>query len=275
MAAASTRTLEGRCILVTRPREQAEPLVRMVEARGARAVVAPAIRLVRAPAKALDPTVADAVAGRFAWVVFTSRAGVEAFFDRLRAQGHRPRALKARVAVVGDGTAAALRDAGVKPALVPSDFTTEALGQAMPVGSGSVLLARADIAPEGLESILEAKGWTPVRVDAYRTRVAGSLPRAAQRALLRGEVDAVTLTSASTVRGFVKVAGPFLRHPVVQRGRLPRIVCIGPVTAQEARDAGLRVHAVARPHTIEGLVAALERSLGRRSGPSTQERVRT
>jgi uroporphyrinogen-III synthase len=38
-------------------------------------------------------------------------------------------------------------------------------------------------------------------------------------------------------------------------------VCIGPVTSKEARAHGLPVHAVARPHTIEGVVAALERAL--------------
>jgi uroporphyrinogen-III synthase/uroporphyrinogen III methyltransferase/synthase len=40
-------------------------------------------------------------------------------------------------------------------------------------------------------------------------------------------------------------------------------VCIGPVTAKEARAHGLTVHAVARPHTMEGLIEALVRALGR------------
>jgi uroporphyrinogen III methyltransferase/synthase len=41
----------------------------------------------------------------------------------------------------------------------------------------------------------------------------------------------------------------------------PKVVCIGPVTAREAREHGLTVHAVAKPHTVEGLVAAVERVL--------------
>ena len=45
------------------------------------------------------------------------------------------------------------------------------------------------------------------------------------------------------------------------RGR-PKVVCIGPVTAKEARAHGLHVHAVADPHTTDGLVAALDRVLG-------------
>ena len=114
-----------------------------------------------------------------------------------------------------------------------------------------MLCARADIAPEGLEEALGAKGWSPVRIDAYRTRFPRSLPKVGRDALRRGEVDAVTFTSASTVRGFVGALGPV-------RGT-PKIVCIGPVTAKEARAHGFKVAAVAEPHTMEGLVGALER----------------
>ena len=53
------------------------------------------------------------------------------------------------------------------------------------------------------------------------------------------------------MRGFVGALGTV-------RGT-PKVVCIGPVTAREARAHGFVVHAVARPHTTEGLVAALER----------------
>ena len=104
------------------------------------------------------------------------------------------------------------------------------------------------------------------RIDAYRTRFPGTLPVAARRALAGGTVDAVTFTSASTVRGYLKAAGPILRHPAMAApGHRPKVVCIGPVTAAEARSAGLRVHGVADPHTIKGLVAAVERVLAGRS----------
>jgi len=102
-----------------------------------------------------------------------------------------------------------------------------------------------------LEEALQAKGWSAERVDAYRTVFARRLPRDAADALGAGAVDAVTFTSASTVRGFVGAVEAV-------RG-LPKVVCIGPVTAAEARAHGLTVHAVADPHTTDGLVGALER----------------
>jgi uroporphyrinogen-III synthase len=136
---------------------------------------------------------------------------------------------------------------------VPRTFTTAALARAFPRGDGRVLCPRADVAPGGLEDAVAAKGWAVTRVDAYRTRVPRSLPADARDALRGGRVDAVTFTSASAVRGFVRLLG-------ATRGT-PRVVCIGPVTAREARAHGFAVHAVARPHTLEGLVEAVERAV--------------
>ena len=163
--------------------------------------------------------------------------------------------MRARVAAIGEGTAAAFRTWARRDAdLQPPAFTTAGLARAFPKGIGRVLCARADIAPEGLEDALAAKGWSPERVDAYRTRMPALAARAEARAALRrGEVDAVTFTSASTVRGFVGALGAV-------RGA-PKVVCIGPVTAKEARAHGLTVHAVANPHTIDGVVDAVERAL--------------
>jgi uroporphyrinogen-III synthase len=244
------RTLAGRTILVTRPAEQAAPLVRELERRGARVLVAPTIRLMPARSAALTAALKELAAGRFDWITLTSAATVDVLRDRLAS----PREVRAQVAAIGDGTGAAFRRwARRDPDLRPETFTTAALARAFPRGSGRVLTARADIAPEGLEDALVRKGWEALRVDAYRTLFATSLPPEARAVLRRGEADAVTFTSASTVRGFVNALGA-AKGP-------PKILCIGPVTAAAARDAGLRPAVVAKPHTIDGLVAALERAL--------------
>lgn len=244
------RSLAGRTILVTRPAEQAESLVRALERRGARVLVAPTIRLVPARSAALTAALKELAAGHFEWITLTSRTTVDVLRDRLAS----PRDVRAKVAAIGDGTAAAFRRwVRRDPDLQPSTFTTSALARSFPRGTGRVLCARADIAPKGLEEALSRKGWEPIRVDAYRTVFATSLPREARLALRRGDVDAMTFTSASTVRGFVEALGATRGHP--------KVVCIGPVTSAAARDTGFRPAAVARPHTLEGLVQAVERAL--------------
>jgi uroporphyrinogen-III synthase len=246
------KPLAGHTVLVTRPRPEAEALARLLERRGATAIVAPAIELVPVRSAALTRSLGELADGAFAWVTLTSPRTVDVLAEHLT-----PGRLRAKVAAVGDGTAERFRRWSRRdPDLVPKAFTTEALGRAFPKGSGRVLTPRADVAPEGLEDALARKGWSPTRVDAYRTRMPRSLPAEARAALRSGDVDAVTFTSASTVRGFVRALG-------VVKGN-PRVVCIGPVTAREAREHGLRVHAVADPHTVDGLVAAVERVLAPR-----------
>lgn len=245
---APSSPLAGRTIVVTRPADRSARLVAMLEEAGARAIVGPAIELRPVRSAALTKALKDLAAGRFAWVLLTSPATVFMLASRLAG----PDDVHAKAAAIGDGTAQAFaRWSGREADLEPRIFTTEALARSFPRGAGRVLCARADIAPDGLEDALAAKGWTPTRVDAYRTVLPARLPPEARTALAAGEVEAITFTSASTVRGFVGALGAVKGSP--------KVVCIGPVTAKEARARGLTVHAVARPHTTEGLVTALER----------------
>src|SRR4029450_10822779 len=99
-----TQTLAGRTVLVTRPAEQAAPLVRALERRGARALVAPTIRLGPARSAPLTAALRDLAAGDFTWIVLTSQTTVQVLRDRLAS----PRDGLANVGGVGGGTAAAL-----------------------------------------------------------------------------------------------------------------------------------------------------------------------
>lgn len=246
-----TGSLAGRTILVTRPADRATRLVNLLDQREAEVIVAPAIDLRPVRSAALTQALRDLADRAFAWIVLTSPATVRMLDERL----DTPKDVRAKVAAVGEGTAAAYERWSRRPAdLIPRAFTVEGLARAFPRGHGRVLCARADIAPDGLEDALAHKGWAPTRVDAYRTVFPRSLPPAARRALEHGELDAITFTSASTVRGFLAALGA-----IGLRGK-PKVVCIGPITAREARNHGLHVHAVANPHTTDGLVEALERA---------------
>jgi uroporphyrinogen III methyltransferase/synthase len=234
-------TLTGRRIVITRPEPDAGRLAERLRALGATPVVVPAIRI-----EFTDPPELDAALKRIAgydWVIFTSRNGVEAVFRRTRSIAGP------RVAAIGPATAQALRERGVEPDLMPTEYVAEAVLDALgDVAGRRCLLPRADIAREALTVGLTARGALVDEIAAYRTR-----PLAEQHADL-GAVDAVTFTSSSTVRGFL-AGGP------VPEGA--RIVCIGPITADTARACGLSVSAVAQEYTEDGLIAALQEAFTR------------
>jgi len=243
--------LTGRTVVVTRPAGEPSTLTDLLRAEGATVLEAPAIEILPAEDTGpLDDAVAELNEGGFAWVVFSSPRAVDAACERMDALG-LPRGMRAMIAAVGPATAAALLEAGFHVHLVADPHTTDALADQFPAGRGRVLLPRADIAPPGLEDVLSAKGWTPVRVVAYRTGLSATLPDEVAWALDARRVDAVAFTSASTVRGFASLTP---ERPVA--------VAIGPVTARAAREEGFVVAAVAEPHTMEGLAAAVTSALG-------------
>ena len=256
-------SLKGKRVLVTRADTNASAMVDLLHQAGAEAVVAPTIEFVppEDPA-ALDAAIEAARDGRFAWVVFATPRAVEAVASRMEALGVRP-PLPLRAAGIGPSTVAAMESAGLPADLVPdTEYSAAGLIEAFPMGEGDVLLPRADIAPADLEDGLAEHGWTPVRVAAYRTRHPETLPEEARAMLDAGIVDAVAFTSASTARGFARLAG---------RPAKPRYACIGPVTAKAAREAGFTVDVIAVPHTIEGLIAALDGLFGEAPGDGAAE----
>jgi uroporphyrinogen III methyltransferase/synthase len=189
------------------------------------------------PLVAVEPIAGPPLrAGEHDWLLLTSRNGVEALFARL--EGPLP-----RVAVVGRGTAEALRERGVEPDLVARVSTQEGLAAELPRPAGKVLFAGAEDARGVLVRELGADF-----VALYRTRE------------LRPERfpdgDLVVLGSASAARSFAALG---LDLPVVS---------IGPVTSAEARSLGLRVVVQAATHDREGLVEAVKLAAWPGSSPS-------
>jgi len=234
--------LAGRRIVITRPEADATRLADRLRALGAVPIVAPAIRIQFTDPPELDTALAN-LAG-YHWIIFTSRSGVEAVFRRTRSIAGP------KVAAIGPATATTLRARGVEPDLVPAEYLAEAILEALGEVRGlRFLLPRADIAREALVDGLEHRGAVVHEIAAYRTT-----ELSVRRADL-GPVDAVTFSSSSTVRGFL-AGGP------VPDGA--KVVCIGPITAQTAREHGLDVAAVAEHYTEDGLIAALGAAFARR-----------
>lgn len=245
------RPLFGRRVLVTRTRQQASALSEALRAAGAEPVELPVIEIAEPldGGAALRKAAADLAA--YEWVVLTSPNGAERLLAAIADAGRDARTFgSARVAAIGPSTAAVLAAGGIRADLLPERFVAESLLDAFPApapgGSGRVLLARAEVARDVLPDGLRARGWEVDVVDAYRT-VPARLTDAQRADALRADI--VTFTSSSTVERFLESAGADAVPPVV--------ACIGPITAETARQHGLTVDVEADVHTVPGLVDAL------------------
>ena len=260
-------SLTGKRILITRPRAQAAALCDKLAALGAEPIPFPTIEI--APLEdyaALDNAIG--LLSQYHWIIFTSVNGVVAFWNRLDLAGHNDLS-DLRVAAIGPVTAQALAKHGVQAHFIPEEYVAEAIVEGIGDVNGQwILLPRADIAREVLAVELGRRGAMVHEIAAYRTLPAAPDPHGLTE--LRRGVDAITFTSSSTVRNFVMLISGGQKYidaanirrmgrdgvPMPSLGRAA-IACIGPITAQTAREVGLPVDGVAKEYTMEGLVAAL------------------
>jgi uroporphyrinogen III methyltransferase/synthase len=254
------RPLLGRRVVVTRPREQAGELARVLEDAGAEVVLFPTIAIAPPP----DPAALDravVAASGYDWLLFTSANGVRAFFARFAARGGDVRELASvRIGVIGPETAAELERRLLRPAVVPAEYRAEGLLAALAredVRGLRILLPRAAGARPVLPETLIARGARVDEVIAYQAIAPPDADVDGLRAALAaGTISALTFTSSSTVRNFAELLGP---AEIAKLGGSagPVIACIGPITAETAREVGLPVHVCPQDYTAQGLAAAL------------------
>lgn len=254
-----TKPLFGWRILVPRTKEQAPVLSTRLRGFGAVPEEVPTISVEppRNPQQ-MDKAIRGLVEGRYEWVAFTSVNAVKAVREKFDEYGLDARAFSGlKIAAVGDKTAAALLEMGLRPDLLPpaEDQSAAGLLEVWPEYDevldpiNRVFLPRADIATENLVAGLTELGWECDDVTAYRTVRAAPPPAPTRDAIKTGKFDAVVFTSSSTVRNLVGIAGK--PHPSTV------IAVIGPATAKTAEEHGLRVDVMAAQPSIEAVAEAL------------------
>lgn len=253
-------TLAGKRILITRPRGKATAFAQALLNLGAQPVYFPTIQI--APIE--DTTCLDTALARlddYHWLVFTSTNAVEAVFERLHALGIELAPLPIKVAAIGPNTAAALKARGSSPDFTPAEYVSEEIIPGMGVLQDRwVLLPTADIAHDSLPKAIQDAGGVSHVVTAYHTIPAEPDPEGL--ASLQAGVDVITFTSGSTVRNFATLTQKAGLDPFHLPGS-PNVACIGPKTAQVARNSGFTVDIVADEYTTQGLLDKIARDLDR------------
>ena len=255
--------LFGRRLVLTRSAGRMAELAEGLRARGAEVIELPAIETKMREIASEYPGLFENIAKKcYDCLVFTSPAGVQGFFGQFYAAGYDARALAdVRLAVIGSGTGGALRTYGLAADLMPESYDGVSLGDLLRerLAAGSrVLILRSSIGnPKLVTHMGEALETTDLAIydtaaaemDSAVEQLFAEL-RAQEQDTGRSSIDGIIFTSASTVREFLH------SHPAFSpEGKLA--LCIGEMTAQEARKAGMETK-VAAQASVQGLLALVE-----------------
>jgi len=251
------KPLMGKQIVVTRARQQASGLVTALQAAGADCLECPTIQI-EPPAEWQTLDLAIDNLKEYHWIVFTSVNGVRFFFKRLFERGKDVRALyHIRTACIGPVTAERLAGFGLSCDILPEAYRAESVVAAFKnqdVKDQKILLPRAQEARPILPETLTEMGAQVDEIAVYRTQIAQDNVVTLLDGLAARNIDCITFTSSSTVKNFKKLI-PVSDFPKLLEN--VTIACIGPITADTAKELNFNVDVIAETYTIPGLVDAL------------------
>jgi len=266
---AEKRPLSGVKVILTRPRELSSGFAAMLREKGAEVLELPAIRTELMP----DPgpvrrAIQRLVGGGYDWIVFTSPSGVRVFFRELLEISDLRALCCVKIAAIGQGTAKALLELGLKADFIPTTADGETLGTELYrrcSPDARILIPRAASGGQELIHELERDGRRIDDVALYQTVYTSSKVIDPTNILDEDHCYAV-FTSASTVHGFAGSVPGADYHRI-------KAVCIGRQTAAAAEALGMQVW-VSSKATLESLEQELEEAARGKSSTTDQNRQR-
>jgi len=257
------KPLAGCRILVSRAKEQGGALSSTLRQLGCEVIEIPFIEI-RPPSsyKPLDTALRNLA--KYDWLILTSVNGVKAMVDRMATYKLGNAALShLKIAAIGPATKKAIEKHGLKVSVTPKEYVAESVVASLQrrVKGKRLLLVRAKVARDVLPRELRKAGATVDVVEAYETVA----PKSSQRGLCkilggRRKPHAITFTSSSTVKNFVKLLGKRAARAALKKSALRHGISsasIGPVTSATLREFQLPVDIEAKRFDVPGLVQAI------------------
>lgn len=256
------RPLFGQRVLVTRPRQQSDEVVRLLTELGAETLLQPVIELTAVEGRRRE-MLDDALSRleRFDWVVFSSSNGVRFTVERLKRLERDAREFGAcRLAAVGKATAAALKPFFLRADLVAASAQQEGLAEALlnemqqADSARRVLLLRASRGRDLLAQRLQQDGCEVEQVVAYESRdVQRVEPRLAET-LAERPADWILAASSASAESAWRLFSESCPQA--------RWAAISQLTADRLRELGADVAATATAANMPALVASIRRAAG-------------
>ncbi|MDO5554699.1 MAG: uroporphyrinogen-III synthase [Planctomycetia bacterium] len=256
-----SKELAGKTILVTRSREQASPLVSLLEQEGATVLVQPVIEI-KPP---VDWSLCDHLLSDLSvcdWLVFSSQNGVHYFFERFLQKygptfdcGNHLRDFGIRIAAMGPATAAAVGQYNAFVDCVPEKYCAEGMIAALTAEARQrkrFVLVRGDRGRQILSEELIRLGGTVSQVSVYRSIDIMQPDENVYRLMQTGKIDAVTVTSSAIANSLLNLFGDMLAFT--------KIISISPLTSAVLTITGLPIDQEATTASIDSLVAAAKKA---------------
>ena len=247
--------MKGKKVLITRAKEQNKEFREQLERQGAIVVEKPMIHFNQIE----DLTEIHSYLNQLEtidWIVFTSAQTVVHFFKIAESYNIKfyfyP---NLKIATVGEKTKLKLELLGYRTNFVPIQYTAEVLAENMDenMAGKRILIPQSNLASIEYLKVFERRGATPLPVAVYNTKaVEYAVDEFCN--LIKEKFDYVTFTSGSTFKAF---------YQNMTKAKMTldaeKIISIGPSTNIVIEENNLIVSGSAMPHTIEGMVRAIEK----------------
>lgn len=255
--------LYGKRIIVTAPRNYAARLSQQLIAKGGLPLLMPTIETCRLENFAeLDAALRRV--DRFDWIAFTSRNGIDAFFQRMQELELSPSLLQnCQICAIGKDAErlAAFRIAVDLIPKEPSPTGIIAQLAAIPeIEQKTVLvpvpevvgITEPDVVPNFVAG-LASLGMSVTRVSTYMARCLDKALYDVELNLIRqGKIDAIAFSSTAEVESFLLMVNSKQDYEQCM------IACFGPYTAANAKKLGVNVSIVAKDYSsFQGFAEAI------------------
>lgn len=250
------RLLHGKRIVVTRAGSQVGTLSEKLRSLGAEVIECPAIKITPIHLSQISEEIRRLK--EYTHLLFTSQNGVRIFMEQLLQEGDVRQLAHLRIGSIGEATTKELARYSLRADVMPEKYVGEALAAAVledidrSGAPAKILIPRAAQARDELLQMLEASDKVVClkELKIYETEKEAMNP-VVREALLCG-ADAVTFTSASTVRNFFEM----IDEEVEQALSEAALISIGPITSETMRAMGKRVTKEAQVYNIDGIISA-------------------
>ena len=246
------KPLFGKNIMVTRSRSQNSKLVEQIMDLGGNPIEIPTIKIEKVQDnKELENEIKNIK--DYTYLILTSKNAVDIFFDKLDEMNLDGRALSnLKVCAIGSATAKEIKNRGIKADIVPEKFVAEYLFEELKdvlKATDKVLIPRAKNARDFLVNKISEICYVK-EVHTYETVLDDSKKEEVLEVLNSEEANYITFASSSTVTNFVEIIG---QENIDKLNKL-KVISIGPITTQTAKDLNISIYKEADIATIDGMI---------------------